>query len=349
MNRFNKSPFSFASLRNRVRLPIEARVRAILAPQYRPQPARSITMLAVAGAVGCAIGLASVQVKAGQAASQERVAVARAKAELDAVLEAKSRAEAEQNNAGKASSHAQKSARSEEVAALRRKLDILEQLLIRNQEENTQLRRQLNTLMAQNKNASAISEELAREHAEIGKMREREAQQRAAAVDQMRDREAQQRAVEAARAGKDASRAQKQAIEKMVDDLKQQQLLLENRAKQAEELYRNGHTSAQEVTKLKADQESARLRLEAAQEQLRAAQAGRKTSQKEQILAELRLRIAELQAQLKQEEASLALVKARYDAGSASGGEVLEVEAKINVLKVEIDKLQLRLSQEIGH
>jgi len=347
MNRSNKSPWNFEALRDRVCLPVEARVRAILAPHYRLQPARSITMLAVAGAVGCAIGLASVQVRAGQAASQERVAVARAKAELDAVLEAKSRAEAEQNNAGKASPNAQKSARSEEAAVLRRKLDILEQLLVRNQEENAQLRQQLKTLMAQNKNSAAINGALGRDHAFRNEMMALEEEQKAAWMDQIRDRAAQRRAEEAAR--KASSHAQKQAIEKMVTDLKQQQLLLENRAKQAEELYRSGRTNVQEVTRLKAEQDAARLRLEAAMEQLRAVQAGRKISQKEQNLSELRLRLAELQAQLKQEDATLAVVRARRDAGVASGDEVLEVEAKINVLQVEIDKLQLRLSQEVGH
>ncbi|MCW3052640.1 MAG: hypothetical protein JWN14_1810 [Chthonomonadales bacterium] len=346
MNRSNKSPFSLESLLNRARLPIEARVRAILSPQYRQQFVRSITMLTVAGAVGCAIGLASVQVKAGQAGSQERVAIARAQAELDAVLEAKSRAEAAQSSAREASSKAQKSARSEEAATLRRKLDILEQLLVRNQEENAQLRQQLKALMAQNKNAAAISGQLGRENAAKNKIMDRAAQQRAAAMDKMRDREAQQRSVEAER---DASRAQKRAIENMVSDMKQQQLLLENRVKQTEELYRSGHTSAQELNRLKVDQETARLRLESAMEQLRAAQAGQKISQKEQNLTELRLRLAELQAQLKQEDASLALVKARRDAGIASNGEVLEVEAKISSIKVEIDKLQLKLSQEAGH
>lgn len=131
-------------------------------------------------------------------------------------------------------------------------------------------------------------------------------------------------------------------------DLKAQEAFAQTRAKQTEELYRNGMTAVQEVNRVKADQATARLRLEAADEQFRAAQAGHKISEKEQATAQLRLSLAEQKARLEQAQATLKLVQTRNQAGTASNQEVQEAEAEINRIKVEIDQLQLKLSQQTG-
>ena len=323
MNRPKKSLFSPASMLNMARPPIEARLRAILSPQLRQRPTRSITFIAIGGTLACAIGLASIQVKAGQTTSAERAEVARAQADAQAARASASRAAAEER-ARQAAVKAQKRARSEGTAALRRKLSALEELLVRNQKENTELRQQLKALMAQQKSVAAAN----RDAAEINRRLALEAD-RTRALDE-----------------RIATESEKQALEKMVEDLKQQLALTQTQAKQTEELYRNGLTAAQEVAKVKGEQETTRLRLEAALEQLRAAQAGRKTSAKGQAAAQRRLELAEAMALLKQAEVNLELVRKRYEAGQTSNQEVQQAEAEISRMKVEIDKLQLKSAQE---
>ena len=322
MNRPKKFFFSPASMMNMARPPIEARLRAILSPQLRQRPTRPITILAIGGALACATALASVQVKAGQSASAERAEVTRARAaDARAAREDVSWAAAGQRNAREAASKSQGNFRSEDAAAMRRKLNALEELLVQNQKENAQLRQQLKALVAQQQSAMAANMMLGKE-------------------DQRRQM------LDAQRAERNALLNQKKALEAMVSDMRAQEALALNRMRQAEDLYRNGLTSSQEVNKLKADQETTRLRLEAAEDQFRAAQAGHKISEKEQATAQLRLSMAEMRASLEQAQASLKLVQTRYQAGTASNKEVQEAEAEVNRIRVEIDQLQLKLSQK---
>jgi len=325
MNRPKKSLFSPASMLNMARPPIEARLRAILSPQLRQRPTRSITFIAIGGTLACAIGLATIQVKAGQATSEERAEVARARAAQAAAREIASRAGAEERSAQKAAAKAQKSSRSDDAAAMRRKLNALEELLVQNQKENAQLRQQIRALMAQQGAAAGNRN----------------------ALDKARGKEDQRRqALDAQRAEQNALSAQKKALEAMVNDLREQEVIMQTRAKQAEALYRNGSTTSEEATRLKGEQEAVRLRLQAAEEQLRAAQAGRKTSQKDQKIAEILLNITELKARLEQAQVNLKLAQTRNQAGVASNQEVQEAEAEASRIRVEIDKLQLKLAQE---
>jgi beta-lactamase regulating signal transducer with metallopeptidase domain len=325
----HRSKMSFISLLGMARPPIETRLRAILSPQRRQRPGRPVVFLAGVGTTIGALALASLQVGARPALAAPQAAVlpgqaetvdAEANAARQKATEARRRSERAQADRERQNARAQRNRGTEgDAATLRQRLDALEQLLVRNQQENAQLRQQLKALQAQQGRRAAqggASDLQARERAEVALVTARHAQQ--------------------------------EALRAMVRDLEAQQETMKVRTKQAEELYRSGAATLPEATRLRAEQDAVRLRLQAVLEQLRASEVGRKISAQEQKASQLRLELAVMQARLQQEQTNLSIVKERYRAGLVPNSEFAVAEASVDRIRVEIDKLQLKLSQEGG-
>lgn len=308
MNRSKTSALSTTSMLSMAHPPIEARLRAILSPQRRQRPSRSITLLAFVGMVVAAAALPSVQVGAGQTPASPHVLPAPAivsQRELNATTLRP--LPGGQSRAEKSSTKSRKSHSADEAAMLRKKLDALEQMLIQNQQENVRLRQQVKALEMQKRRNAVLSQK-----------------------------------------PPTVSEDQFVAAQTMLRDLQQQQALLRTRAERAAELYRNGVMTQEEVRKSKAEENANRMRIEAAETQLQALKAGNRTTGKEQAMVQIRQEIAIKQAELAAAQESLKITQERYKAGTISGGELSDEEVKVGRLRAEIDKLKVELSQEPG-
>lgn len=343
----SKSKLSPLSMLGMAHPPIEARLRAILSARNRRRPSRTVALVAAAGTALCTLGLASLQIGAhSQIVPPQPITQLRPDREEQADA-AQAQADREREDARRRlaqdeealeKARARGNAAKDDSAALRRKLEALEELLVRNQQENAELRRRLKALESQ-RGAGKKSR---------GADAQWEAQVRAAQADlekaaiTLKAQANKQRAELPRAKEQEALNAQRMAMQAMVKDLQAQQEVLQNRQKQAEELYRAGVGSVQDTNRVKAERDVALLQLQSAQKQLRALEAGHKISEKEQANARLQLRLAQVQANLEQAEATLAIVKARHDAGLATAAEVSEAQARISALKVELDQIKLQ-------
>jgi beta-lactamase regulating signal transducer with metallopeptidase domain len=358
MNRSKTSLSSPASLLSMARPPIEARLRAILSPQRRQRPSRSLTLLASAGTAACAIALASVQVRAGQTPASHHftpgvsvtdVAMTPPVSASQGFLTASLRTASGQTAATKQPPHSQKSRYVlDDVAELRQKLDTLEQLLVRNQQENAQLRQRLKALVAHEHAAIRLNETLGSEDA-ARRIRAIQAGRPTAAARELDAARAAHDAALAARAaGPSSAAAQLSALQAVLEDLQRQKILLKTKVEQTSELYRNGSTTSSAVNAAKGDLEVVTLQVDAVREQIDDVRAGRKISQKEQDLSLLRRQQAELQVQLRREQDNLVLAKTRYQAGVTSADELSQAELNVNRLRARIDQIQVKIAQQRG-
>lgn len=322
MHRSKMSPLSMLGMAHP---PMEARVRAILSPRRRARPSRSTALLAAAGATACALCLASLQVGARPALAAHKAAprhTPNQAAENPTVQTPEKRAEnlrlaADQAEAEKRAAKTLKKQATEDSVAMRRKLEALEQLLVRNQQENAELRRQLKVLSMtrqQNTRANQL------------------ATQDALRATEMRRVEANQK--------------QQAMLEAMLIDMEQQKAVLERQQQQAEELVKSGAATPEKAAGVKAQHDIIRIKIEAAREQLRRIQLGRPSSLQEQVAAQTKVEIAAAQARLEAEKEILRQAKARYDAGLVNSVTLAEAEAKLKSTQVEIDQRRIRLLQE---
>ena len=330
MNRSKSSATSPASLLSMARPPIEARLRAILSPQKRQVPSRALTLLASAGAALCTIAFASVQVSAGQttpapirsrsipgaSASSLRIGIPPQRVVTPGLSLA-----SEQNGFGKQSSKAQKKQDTNDVALLRKKLDALEQILMQNQQENTKLRQQIKAMEARNAKAAEVSR----------------------AVDTRGREEAFKMMLP------EASAMQSGALETALHDLQAQQTLLQKQMQQMEDRYRNGSESISALSEAQAEMETNALRIDATQKQIEDLKAGRNLSSKEQRVGLLRLQRAELEVQSRRAQENLTFMKTHYKIGIVSSSDLSKAERDVALLKTQIDRIGVKLSQEGVH
>ena len=345
MNRPQKSVSSPASLLSMARPPIEARLQAILSPQRRQKPSRSIAMLASAGAAVCAIALASVQVQAGQASTSPGRTPgipATSAAPSPAGIPPQRRMTpgllltSAQTGAGKHASKPPKSQDANEVAVLRKKLDVLEQILVQNQQENTKLRLQLRAMETRNRRAADVNSSL-------GGVPPRSSLLYARTGDAARGANASKKMPPVSPA------VRLETLQNVLRDLERQQTTLQAQVKQTAELYRAGSITFQTSTEEKTELDVCKLHIEAVQKQIDDVKAGRTLSEKEQNLRLLRLQIAESQVRLLRQQEILAVTKTRYQAGVTSGGELTNVEAKRNAIQTYLDELKAKLAEEGAH
>ncbi len=274
MNRSKTSTASYPSLLSIASPPIERRLRAILSPQHRQRPLRRTMLLSSAGTALCAIVLASVQVKAVQAppppqtpagTTQNAAISASARPPGDSV-EVRAPAVVGQSGADKPAAAIQKGRSTDEIGVLRQKLDALEMLLVRSQQENKELRQRFRALEAQNRNAASVSKTLAEEA-----MRQGNAAFRAAETAEAQAAEDFRRA-EQAHGGATllSSAGQLKELQGLLRALHQQQSALEAQVHQSEELHRNGFATSEAFLKAKAELDACKTRIEVVRKQLEA-------------------------------------------------------------------------------
>ncbi|MCW3098575.1 MAG: hypothetical protein JWL77_4193 [Chthonomonadaceae bacterium] len=346
MNRPKKTLLSPASLLSMARPPVEARLRAILSPQRRQRPSRSIVLLVSAGAAVGVMALASLHVQADQRSALARAQIEALTAETNmhtaasrnaSIAFAHARPQAlhvagmslvlgRQGNAQTPPATLRKSDRTDDAAVLRKRLDALEQLLVQNQQENARLRQQIRTLEArQNQRVKATGAQ------QNQRAKELEAQEYARAA--MSKRTA------------DAAAEQFAATRTILRDLQRQQELLKTQAQQADALYRNGMTTYQDAIRRKADVDINHARIDAAEAQLKGLKAGHPPTAKQQLVAQLREQLAEQKAELAQEQEGLRIAQERFRAGIANNSEVVDAELKVSRTQAEIDKLNAQILQ----
>jgi beta-lactamase regulating signal transducer with metallopeptidase domain len=313
MNRPKTSAFSLPSMLSMARPPIEARLRAILSPQRRQKPPRTVTLLGCAATAVCALALASVQVGAGPAPISHTVsslfasmnaASAHAGVPSPPQTTAHLRLASTQTSAEKQRTLLRKLGDKDDAAGLRQRLDAMEKRLAQNQQENARLRQQLKTLTAQQRSR------------------------------------VMSRALEAA-----PSEAELSALNTVLRDMKQQQALLQTQANLSEDLYRNGAATREESFQQQAEMEALKLSVDAIKQQIDALKAGHRPSAKEQRRNQLLLRQAALKAHLRAAQDKLSLTKERHKAGTVSSSELTAAEQEVARLQVEIDELMLELSR----
>ncbi len=287
---------------------------AILSPQRRQKPPRTVTLLASAATAVCALALASVQVGAGPAPISHTVsslfalinaASAHASVPSQPQNTAHLRLASTQTSAEKQRTLLRKLGDKDDATLLRQRLDAMEKRLAQNQQENATLRQQLRTLAAQQQRSKVMS-----------------------------------KALEAA-----PSDAELSALKTVLRDMKQQQALLRTQANLSEDLYRNGSATREESFQQQAEMEAFKLSVDAIKQQIDALKAGHRPSAKEQSRNQLLLRRAALKAHLRAAQDKLTLTKERHKAGAVSGSELTAAEQAVARLQVEIDELMLELSR----
>jgi hypothetical protein len=309
----------------RVNPPVDARAHAILTPQHRQRPARSIMLLASVGAAVAAVALASMQVSAGQTTLNLPSAHAIASPQGANARNLRLASDG-QSNAEKSAAKSQKSHSADEAAMLRKKLDALEQILVQNQQENARLRQQVRALEAQRGQ-------------KIKALGAQQSQRTKALEAQENARAAMSKRATAAAADQFA------ATKVILRDLQHQQELLKTQAQQADALYRNGMTTYQNAISKRAGADINRARIDAAESQLKELQAGHQSSVKEEFVARLREQLAEQKAKLAQEQEGLRIAQERFKAGITSNSELVEAELKVSRTQTEIDKLNAQIIQ----
>ena len=328
MNRPKTPASSPNSILCMARPPIETRLHAILSPQLRQRPSRPMTLLASATAAVCAVSLATMQVAAGPAPAAHSFSARRPGpavtlrvygARLPGQTPARLRLASRQSGVEKQQAKPRQLHDEQEAAALRQKLDALEQRLAQNQQENAVLRQRLRALEAQHEASAAMNSTLGLQ--------------------------SEKQAAEAAKLGDVPNVAQIAALEAVLRGMQHQQALVQTQMKQAEELYRNGITTYQEARKHNAELESMRLRIDAMTGQITDMKAGHKMFSGEQNLNDLRLRLGELRAKLRAEQENLIFKKAHYNAGIVSGSDLNSAELNVVRAQAAIDEALAEISR----
>ena len=302
-------PFSLSAL-SMARPPMEKRLRSILAarPLHRRQLQRPVSALICLGALACALPLAAFHVSAAPIARKARQPAAEISNVQKTALQQNLPPAFPETPKHALSQASQKPAPSQEsdLDVLRKKLDAQEKLLAKSKQENEELRRELQSLRAQQKPT--------KQGGAAGKAPNKLlAAQREAAETALLNR---QKELESARAALD----------------------------RAEQQYKAGSATADVVLEQRRKLDDVQAQIQALQQQLTQLRSGRALASRELVRSELELQFAMAQGEIQNLEVIVSLLTERQKAGQVAPAELEEARAKLAAAKARIAELKLQLS-----